>query len=108
LPFYADRRPDVEPVEFATKVVAAIIADQYGDYRVVFRAITSAQPWAPAYVSDLKVLLPRLLDESPGSNSERSNYLQRALQELESRSATSLGWRFSLLHIPGMPWRASV
>jgi hypothetical protein len=79
---------DVEPVEFATKVVTSIISEQYGEYRALIRAIASAQPWAPAYVSDLKVLLQRLLDKPPGPNSERSSYLQRALQELDSLSAT--------------------
>ena len=79
---------DVEPVEFATKVVAAIISDHYGQYGALIRAIASAQPWAPAYVSDLKVLLHRLLGEPPGPNSERSSDLQRALLELDSLSAT--------------------
>lgn len=51
-------------------------------------AIAFAQPWAPAYVSDLKVLLHRLLEELPGPASERSRDLQRALQELDSLSAT--------------------
>jgi len=75
-------------VEFATKVVAAIISDHYGQYGALIRAIASAQPWAPAYVSDLKVLLRRLLGEPPGPNSERSSDLQRALLELDSLSAT--------------------
>ncbi|BFG80419.1 hypothetical protein PTKU46_84530 [Paraburkholderia terrae] len=79
---------DVEPVDFATKVVAAIISNHYGEYRALIRAIASAQPWAPAYVSDLKVLLQRLLEEPPGPNSEHSRDLQRALQELDSLSAT--------------------
>ncbi|MEM5387805.1 hypothetical protein VSR68_30030 [Paraburkholderia phymatum] len=79
---------DVEPVELATKVVAAIISDQYGEYGALIRAIASAQPWAPAYVSELKVLVKRLLKELPGPNSERSRNLQRALQELDSLSAT--------------------
>ncbi|WP_233860273.1 DUF6880 family protein [Paraburkholderia sp. HD33-4] len=79
---------DVEPVEFATKVVAAIISDQYGEYRALIRAIASAQPWAPAYVSGLKVLLQRLLEELPGPNSDHSRDFQRALRELNSLSAT--------------------
>jgi hypothetical protein len=57
---------DVGPMEFATKVVAAITSEQYGEYRALIRVIASAQPWAPAYVSGLKVLLHRLLEESPG------------------------------------------
>ncbi|BCG01620.1 hypothetical protein PPGU19_061880 (plasmid) [Paraburkholderia sp. PGU19] len=58
---------DVEPVELATKVVAAIISDQYGEYRALIRAIASAQPWAPAYVSDLKVLLPAIAGQAARS-----------------------------------------
>ncbi|MPW22242.1 hypothetical protein GCT13_36800 [Paraburkholderia sp. CNPSo 3157] len=79
---------EVEPMEFATKVVAAITSGQYGEYRALIRAIASAQPWAPAYVSDLKVLLHRLLEEPPDPNSERSRDLRRALQELDSLSPT--------------------
>jgi hypothetical protein len=79
---------DVEPVDFATKVVAAIISDHYGEHRALIRVTASAQPWTPAYVSDLKVLLRRLLEELPGPNSEHSRDLQRALQELDSLSAT--------------------
>jgi hypothetical protein len=51
---------DVEPMEFATKVVAAITSGQYGEYRALIRAIASAQPWAPAYVSDLEGLAPSI------------------------------------------------
>jgi hypothetical protein len=75
-------------VEFVTKVIAAIISDRYGEYGALIRAIASAQACAPAYVSDLKVLLQRLLEESPGPISERSKDLQRALQELDSLFAT--------------------
>ncbi|AXF06256.1 DUF6880 family protein [Paraburkholderia hospita] len=78
----------VEPMEFSMKVVAAIISEQYGEYRALIRAIASAQPWARAYVSDLKVLLHRLLEEPPGPNSERFRDLRRSLQELDSLSAT--------------------
>jgi hypothetical protein len=79
---------DVEPVEFATKVVAAIISDQYGEYRALIRAIASAQPWAPEYVSGLKVVLQRLLEEPPGPNSDHGRDFQRALRALNSLSAT--------------------
>ncbi|WP_007740207.1 DUF6880 family protein [Paraburkholderia hospita] len=79
---------DVEPVDFATKIVAAIISDHYGEYRALIRVIASAQAWAPAYVADLTVLLRRLLEEPPGPNSEHSRDLQRALQELDSLSET--------------------
>jgi hypothetical protein len=77
---------DVEPMEFTMKVVAAIASEQYGEYRALIRAIASAQPWAPAYVSDLKALLHRLLEEPPSPNSERSRDLRHVLQEFDSLS----------------------
>ncbi|KVD77431.1 DUF6880 family protein [Burkholderia ubonensis] len=81
----------VEPMVFATKVVTAIISEQYGEYRALIPAIASAQLWAPAYVSEVKALLQRSLDEQlalkGGSNSERSRDLQYALRELASLSA---------------------
>nr|WP_244196923.1 DUF6880 family protein [Paraburkholderia hospita] len=79
---------DVEPMEFTMKVVAAIASEQYGEYRALIRAIASAQPWAPAYVSDLKALLHRLLEEPPSPNSERSRDLRHVLQEFDSLSPT--------------------
>lgn len=47
----------VEPAVFATKVVAALNSNQYGEYRALIQAIASAETWAPAYVSQLKALL---------------------------------------------------
>jgi hypothetical protein len=82
---------DVEPAIFAEKVVAAIVTDNYGEYRALIPAIASAQPRAPAYGSELKNSLQRLLDKPPGSknslNSERRD-LHRALLELDSLCAT--------------------
>jgi hypothetical protein len=75
-------------MEFTMKVVAAIASEQYGEYRALIRAIASAQPWAPAYVSDLKALLHRLLEEPPSPNSERSRDLRHVLQEFDSLSPT--------------------
>ncbi|MBP0620940.1 DUF6880 family protein [Cupriavidus consociatus] len=46
----------VKPAVFATKVVAALNSNQYGEYRALMQAIASAEMWAPAYVSQLKVL----------------------------------------------------
>ncbi len=46
----------VEPAVFATKVVAALNSNQYGEYRALMQAIASAEMWAPAYVSQLKAL----------------------------------------------------
>ncbi|MGU7773711.1 DUF6880 family protein [Burkholderia sp. MR1-5-21] len=77
----------VEPSAFATKVVAAIISDQYGEYRALIRAIASVEPWAPTYVFELKIMLRQSLDEQHGPNSERGRDLQCALRELDSRSA---------------------
>lgn len=83
---------DVAPGVFATRVVAAISSNRYGEYRALIRAIASAQPQASAYVSELKVLLHRLLGKSHGQydspNSERDHVLQCALGELDSPSAT--------------------
>ncbi|HEX7684050.1 MAG TPA: hypothetical protein VF446_11045 [Trinickia sp.] len=77
---------EVEPKLFAAKVVSAISSDGYGEYSVLIPAIASAQPWASTYVSELKVLLLRLLDEPPGPsgrrNGEVSHVLRRALREL--------------------------
>jgi hypothetical protein len=82
---------DVEPAIFAEKVVAAIVTNNYGEYRALIRAIASAQPRAPAYGSELKNSLQRLLDKPPGSknilNSERRVF-HRALLELDSLCAT--------------------
>lgn len=78
---------EVDPKLFATKVVSAISTDQYGEYSALIPAIASAQPWATAYVYEIRILLQRLLDDPPGSNggpdSERSRVLLRALRELD-------------------------
>ncbi|MGO4328910.1 DUF6880 family protein [Cupriavidus sp. 2TAF22] len=50
----------VDPALFATKVVAALNADQYGEYRALIGAIASAEPWAPAYPGQLTALLKRM------------------------------------------------
>jgi hypothetical protein len=83
---------DVEPAIFAEKVVAAIVTNNYGEYGALIRAIASAQPRAPAYGSELKNSLQRLLDKPHGSknspDSERGRALHRALLELDSLCAT--------------------
>lgn len=50
----------VEPAVFATKVVAALNSNQYGEYRALIPAIASAETWAPGYVSHQKALLDRM------------------------------------------------
>ena len=81
----------VDSATFAKQVVAAILSDGYGEYGALIRAIASAQPCVPAYVSELSVLLQQLLDESPAAHgsltSEHSRVLQRALRELNSPTA---------------------
>ncbi|CAN7752184.1 hypothetical protein LJR296_006665 [Cupriavidus necator] len=76
----------VDPALFATKVVAALISDQYGEYRALIGAIASAEPWAPAYPAQLTALLKRCLDKHPatrdGSNGTTDRRLQHALREL--------------------------
>ena len=83
---------EVEPKLFAAKVVSAISSDGYGEYSVLIPAIASAQPWASTYVSEIKALLLRLLDEPPGpsvrTNGEVSHVLRRALRELDFPTAT--------------------
>jgi hypothetical protein len=83
---------EVEPKLFAAKVVSAISSNQYGEYSALIPAIASAQPWALAYVSQVRALLQRLLDDDPpgptGSLSgDRRQLLQRALRDLDSPSA---------------------
>lgn len=82
---------DVEPKAFAKKVVAAISSNHYGEYGALIRTI-AAQSCASAYVSEIKDLLQRLLDEPPGPNgspnSERGNVLRRILRELDSPSVS--------------------
>uniref|UniRef100_UPI003F494511 DUF6880 family protein n=1 Tax=Cupriavidus yeoncheonensis TaxID=1462994 RepID=UPI003F494511 len=77
---------DVEPALFATRVVAALISDQYGEYRALIGAIASAEPWAPTYSAQLTALLKRCLEEQPatrdGSNGTTDCRLQHALREL--------------------------
>ena len=81
---------EVDPKLFATKVVSAISSDQYGEYSALIPAIASAQPWATAFVSEIRALLQRLLDDPRGpsdnANSEHSRILQHALSELDSSS----------------------
>lgn len=76
---------------FAAKVVSAISSNHYGEYSALIPAIASAQPWASAYVSEIRALLQRLLDEPPepsgSANSECSRVLRRALRELDFPSA---------------------
>lgn len=82
---------DIEPKVFAKKVVAAMSSNHYGEYGALIRAI-AAQSCASAYVSEIKDLLQRLLDEPPrlnGSpNSERGHTLRRTLRELDSPYVT--------------------
>jgi hypothetical protein len=83
---------EVDPKLFATKVVSAISTGQYGEYSALIPATASAQPWATAYVSEIKALLLRLLDEPFGSsgstNGEHGHVLRRALRELDFPTAT--------------------
>jgi len=83
---------EVEPKLFAAKVVSAISSNQYGEYSVLIPAIASAEPWASTYVSEIKALLLRLMDEPPGSsgsmNGELSHVWRRALRELDFPTAT--------------------
>jgi hypothetical protein len=82
---------EVDPKLFATKLVSAISSAQYGQYSALIPAIASAEPWAPTYVSEIKALLLRSLDEPTGpngsKNSERSRVLRRALRDLDPASA---------------------
>ena len=82
---------EVEPKLFATKVVSAISSNDYAEYGALIPAIASAQPRASAYVSELKVLLRRLLEEPPRPkairNGEHNHVLWRALHELDSPPA---------------------
>ena len=82
---------EVEPKLFAEKAVSAIGANQYGEYKALIPAIALAQPWASAYVAEIRALLQRLLDEPPGPNGrpndERSSVLRRALRDLDPPSA---------------------
>lgn len=76
----------VDPALFATKVVAALISDQFGEYRALVGAIASAEPWAPAYLAQLTALLKRCLDKQPatkdGLNGTTERRVQHALREL--------------------------
>ncbi len=80
----------VEPAVFARKVTAAIIAEQYGEYGTLIQVIASAQQLAPAYASELKIVLEQQLNELRGpassQNSEHGHVLWRALRGLESAS----------------------
>ncbi|KWF37659.1 hypothetical protein WT56_02880 [Burkholderia pseudomultivorans] len=82
---------EIEPKLFAAKVVSAISSNHYGEYSALIPAIASAQPWAAAYVSEIRALLQRLPDEQPGpsgsTNSERSRVLRHALRKLDFPSA---------------------
>ncbi len=82
---------EVEPKLFAEKVVSAISSNHYGEYSALIPATASAQPWASVYVSEIRALLQRLLDEPPGpngsTNSERSHVVRRALRELDFPSS---------------------
>lgn len=79
-----------EPTVFAGKVLVAIKSSGYGEYKALVRAIAAAEPRAPVYVSQLKMLLQQSLDEQPrpkdGKNSSRDLDLQYALRELDTRS----------------------
>ncbi|MBB5445633.1 MULTISPECIES: DUF6880 family protein [unclassified Paraburkholderia] len=81
---------EVEPKLFAARVVSAISSNDYAEYSALIPAIAFAQPWASAYVSEIRALLQRLLDDPRGPNgspnSEHSRILQRALRELDSPS----------------------
>ncbi|MDR5806341.1 DUF6880 family protein [Caballeronia sp. LZ001] len=84
-------KADVEPAIFAERVVAAIVTNNYGEYRALIRAIASAQPRAPAYGSELKNSLQRSLDKPSGSvNSldSKRRVFHQALLELGSFCAT--------------------
>lgn len=67
-------------------VLGALTSNEYGQYNALVRAIAAAQPWAPAYLSQLKVLLQQSLDKQPrikdGTSGSRSRELQRILQQL--------------------------
>ncbi|MBP0621002.1 DUF6880 family protein [Cupriavidus consociatus] len=54
----------VEPAVFATKVVAALNANQYGEYRALMQAIALAEMWAPAPTSRNSRRCPRACSES--------------------------------------------
>jgi len=45
-----------EPTVFAEEVLAAVASNEYGQYNALVRAIAEAEPWAAAYLSQLKVL----------------------------------------------------
>ena len=76
----------IEPTVFAEEVLGPVSSNEYGQYNALVRAIAAAQPWAPAYLSQLNVLLQQSLDKQPrikdGTSGSHSLKLQRTLQEL--------------------------
>lgn len=64
--------------------VSAVSSNQYEEHRALIPAIALAQPWASAYVVEIRALLQRLLGEPPGPNGECSRVLRRALRDLDS------------------------
>jgi hypothetical protein len=79
----------IEPTVFAEEVLVALTSNEYGQYNALVRAIAAVEPWAPAYLSQLKVLLQQYLDKQPtikdGTSGSRSLEFQRILQELAIR-----------------------
>jgi hypothetical protein len=84
-----------EPTVFAEKVLAAVASNEYGQYNALVRVTAEAEPWAAAYLSQLKVLLQQSLDKQPrakdgtsGSRNRKLQLLQDTLQELSIRRGT--------------------
>lgn len=79
----------IEPTVFAKEVLVALTSNEYGQYNALVRAIAAVEPWAPAHLSRLKVLLQQSLDKQPrikdGTSGSHSLQLQRTLQELSIR-----------------------
>jgi hypothetical protein len=79
----------IEPGVFAEEVLVAVTSNEYGQYSALVRAIAAAEPWAPAYPSQLKALVQQSLDKQPrikdGTSGSHSLELQRILQELSIR-----------------------
>jgi hypothetical protein len=84
-----------EPAVFAEEVLAAVASNEHGQYNALVRAIAEAEPWAAAYLSQLKVLLQQSLDKqlgakdsTSGSRNLKLQLLQDTLQELSIRRGT--------------------